>query len=463
VIWTGNILGKNTKGKVLKSVQELNIDAWNKITSSIQSKLPQILYYENFLFDFPQRIYLSKFEGETKEILEYRNVLQDILDSFGKNLSIETHLLSRLNSNADEDKEALEAMLSDISAKLTEVIFSGWEEIFSKSNKEVELAKGKDEQKGWYIEIKIKQGKDRFYIYERSLGFRWFFSFLLFTEFRKERKADSGETLFLLDEPASNLHQKSQHKLLSIFERISNSCKIIYSTHSHHLISPKYLSGTFIVKNDAINYDNLDDFNQNETSIVASLYKTFRSNFPDQEDHFKPILDTIDYEPGELELDKSIIFLEGRNDYYTFKYVSNCLSLNTLYFYPGASVCKYDDKFRLFLAWNINFLALFDSDSQGLKEKKRYIKEISKELENMVFTYEDIDSKWINIQTEDLFCEVDKMKIINSLFPDAKKYEKSKFNTAIESLYIKDFHIDLETDSISKIKKVFEFINKKIK
>ncbi len=106
--------------------------------------------------------------------------------------------------------------------------------------------------KKYYVELKIRQGSDDYSINDRSLGFRWFFSFLIFTAFRRQRSSESGETLFLLDEPASNLHQSSQQKLLQNIESIFSNCKLIYSTHSHHLIEPKWLSGAYIIRNEAI-------------------------------------------------------------------------------------------------------------------------------------------------------------------------------------------------------------------
>lgn len=463
-LWTLPLVGKTKRGKTEVSLVQKDKAGWSKVINFIEEKFPKILYYENFLFDFPKKIYLSSFENETKEEVEYRKIFQDILDSFDGNLTIQEHLISRLENTTPENQESLEAILGDVSQKLTEVIFSSWGEIFSKSNKEIEIKTHKDEVKGYYLELKIKQGKDRFYIDERSLGFRWFFSFLLFTEFRKERKEDFGETLFLLDEPASNLHQKSQQKLLGIFEKLSTKCKIIYSTHSHHLINTKYLAGTYIIKNKAINYDNVENFDQNETEITATLYKHFASKYPDEKDHFKPILDAIEYTPSDFELVEKIVCLEGKNDYYTFKYFQEVVFNNKygLHFYPGSGVSKYDDLFRLYLAWNKDLLAVFDSDTQGKKEQKRYIQQISSELSQSVFTLEDVKTSWKNRTTESLFIQTDKVKIMQSLFPEEKTYNKSKFNTALEDIFINKKSLKLAKQTKENFEAVFKFMEGKV-
>lgn len=453
--WSLSLEGTLGRGKTVKSLYKIDKEAWNKVVHHIEINFfPKILYYSDFLFEFPEKIYLEEIQSEGKKQKEYRKVLQDILDHFGDGRTIETHILERLKSNSEENLEALDSILSEMSSLLTEKIFKSWEEIFEKSNKEIEILINKDNN-GHYIQVRIKQGKDKYFIQERSLGFRWFFSFLLFTEFRKERIEDLGETLFLLDEPANNLHQNAQQKLLNTFEKLTSKCKLIYSTHSHHLINPKFLSGTYIIRNKAINYENDTNFNQDETDIDSTRYSKFVSSYPSEEVHFKPILDSLSYQPSQLELIAKIICLEGKFDYYTFKFVEKILvGKETYHFYPGASVDKYENLFRLYLGWNKDFIAIFDGDKGGIKAKKRYCDEVSLELNNKIFLLSDINKSWDNFQTENLFSEEDKMKIINILFPKEKSYNKSKFNTVIQELYINnhDFSLSLET------KKNFELI-----
>ena len=51
----------------------------------------------------------------------------------------------------------------------------------------------------------------------------------------------------------------------------------------------------------------------------------------------------------------------------------------------------------------------------------------------------DVNKSWQNFLTEDLFSETEKIKIIQTSFPEHKKkdtFNKSKFYTAIQQLYI---------------------------
>ncbi|MCI9628282.1 MAG: ATP-binding protein [Eggerthellaceae bacterium] len=447
--WTLPLYGKTKKGKTEKRLYEANREGWNQVVAFIESNFPRILFYENFLFEFPERIYLTS-EYDVKQNQEYALIIQDILDSFDDNLTVQDHIVSRFKSASPEDESSLDAIMSQMEAKLTDVIMGGWGDVFTTGGDEIVVDIGEDKIGGVYIEIKIKQGHSRYSISERSLGFRWFFSFLLFTQFRKERKNEFGETLFLLDEPASNLHPKSQHNLLKIFEQLSNDCKIIYSTHSHHLIDLKNLPGTYIVQNKSIDYENESRYLRSNTDIKVYPYRSFASTHPNEIDHYKPILDAIDYEPSQLELDSDIICLEGKNDYYTFKLMSRLTDVGTgMKFYPGASVDKYDQLFRLYLAWGKNFLAVFDADRAGTQAKGRYEKDLGPDISGHIFLLSDFDSDWKGYTTEKLFTEQDKIRIIRYAFPMETTYNKGKFNTALQQIYIDGAAVDLDDETIS--------------
>ncbi len=440
-------------------------EIWQEFLTFIEDNhFPKILYYKNFLYGFPEKIYLESFDRAETKLEGYMAVVQDILTSCGDNLNIETHLLKRMRNKEDEaDKQALGQLLSNMEQKLNEEVLQKWDEILGKKQKKtISISYGEDQ--GYFLEIKIKQGGNIYSMKDRSLGFRWFFSFLIFTAFRKSRSADKGETLFLLDEPASNLHYRSQQKLLESLENTFSDCKLIYSTHSPHLINPKWLAGTYIVKNQAIDYDKPEEGNINKTDISIDLYKNFAAQYPDQEYHFKPILDALDYVPSKLELVPLLIFTEGKCDYYTFRYVAEVIFNNQykLNFYPGVGASSYEDIFRLYIGWSRKFIALFDSDEAGEKEKNRYIENIGCDLKNQIFTLENINSKWKNFETENLFSETEKIRIIQICYQGHKAYKKKEFNLAIEHLYIHRTEIKLHKTTITKFKNIFEFLKGKL-
>jgi ABC-type dipeptide/oligopeptide/nickel transport system ATPase subunit len=73
--------------------------------------------------------------------------------------------------------------------------------------------------------------------------------------------------LFLLDEPASNLHSSAQAELLESFEKPLDRCSLIYTTHSHHLINVRWLDTAYVGKNAAV--DSLNFANYMTTRMGA--------------------------------------------------------------------------------------------------------------------------------------------------------------------------------------------------
>lgn len=462
--WNIPLIGRTKKGRKDRDLIEVDEEKWQKVAELLEKNFPKILFYENFLFDFPEKIYLTGDESQpvVKATKQYREIVQDILVSIDEKLSVDEHIVKRFQSGKAEDKSALEACCGDMEARLTDVIIKSWNEVFASSGYEIEVIVDKDAI-GVFLQMKIKQGHARYAVSERSLGFRWFFSFLLFTQFRKERRNEFGETLFLLDEPASNLHPRSQQNLLSVFEQLSNDCKIIYSTHSHYLIDPRNMAGTYIVRNMCIDYNHEISAKQSDTDIRIYPYRQFASQYPDQSDHFKPLLDAIDYTPSALVPQDDIIFVEGKNDYYTFKLIEKIISgSNSLPFYPGASVDKLDKPMRLYMAWGKNFVGMFDADKAGIKAKERYEKELGPDVIGRIFTLRDVSDNFDGFTTENLFSDTDRNRISKMFFPESDGYHKSEFNTGIQQLYVDNNGITFDRETTDNFNRLLSFLERQL-
>ena len=75
---------------------------------------------------------------------------------------------------------------------------------------------------------------------ERSTGFVWFFSFLVW--YSEVRKRNGENLLILLDDPGLGLHAKAQWDLLRyVYEKLANQYQLIYSTHSPFMIDPEQM------------------------------------------------------------------------------------------------------------------------------------------------------------------------------------------------------------------------------
>jgi len=446
-------------GKSRKLVK-LSNDAALKVISLIKKRMPSILYFPNFLFEFPERIYLKNDIEDAKHEF-YQTIIQDVLDSLDNDLNIEDHLIKKIESGEDKDKRALTSLISKMQKKLTEVIFDKWNQIFKKeiSRTEVILTHGNDSN-GPYIEFNIKDDVDNYRLVQRSLGFRWFFVYILLTQFRTFRRKNSN-AFFLFDEPASNLHPSAQTELLKSFEKLPN---VIYTTHSHYLINPKWLENTFVIKNEAIDYDDELKFNSKNTNIAISRYREFAVKHPNQSSYFQPILELLDYRPTNLELVPLSIITEGKNDFYTYSYIQSTIlnSKKQLRFIPGTSSSNLETLISLYLGWGSKFLVLLDSDKEGITQKERYLSLFGSGVENLIMTYEDIEPKWKKFETEKLFTEDDQLLIQKENYPESTAFNKKIFNRSIQELQIQNKKIELSKETKTNFELIFKFLKEKI-
>lgn len=188
------------------------------------------------------------------------------------------------------------------------------------------------------MSVKLKEGDDTYSIRERSLGFQWVFTFLLLTRFRVARIG--GKTpVFLFDEPASNVHQTAQQRLIAALRHLRDKgASVIYTTHSHHLIDSKRLETTFVVQNRSLDYEDDDAYSSRKTNITVERYHTFVGSYPNQPTYFLPILDVLEYRSSALENIPDVIMTEGKNDYYALSFAQSALGIPTpaqLHLLPG--------------------------------------------------------------------------------------------------------------------------------
>lgn len=366
-------------------------DLWRRCHSYILARLGKVAYFPTFLVDMPARIYLKEFDEETAINRHYRYVLQDILDSLEEGLDLEKHVCKRIEEFKDKEKNPswlsiffgspsktpIDSVFQKLSNAITREVLGSWQKIFQRaiSAKSITVEWNVDTEKENlpYASFFVSDGESRYAINERSLGFRWFFSFLLFTGFKQNKTC---RTLFIFDEPAANLHAKAQAELLTSFSRIaSNGNKIIYSTHSHHMINPKWLGSAYIVENAALDYDKSDNFglDTKPTRITATPYRQFVANFPTRSSYFQPVIEKLEYVPPEIIGSGPYLLVEGVSDYYALRLASE-LSSGEYQFklVPGTGSGASGPIVSQMLGQGVKFAILLDDDKEGRKAKEYY-------------------------------------------------------------------------------------------
>lgn len=431
-LWSLSPIGIPSRGKIRKKLIKHSKEKWNKLIEEVSKKIPTILYFPTFLFEFPQQIYVTKSPNESHTNAYYRQIVQDILDSIDDGLTVEEHIISRAKDGRSSARSALEAVLLKMGTVVSKTIFGGWNDMFGKDIPEREIIVRYyieddvelEDNIGVYLEFSIREGESMYPITERSLGFRWFFCFMLFTQFRQYRQ-ERGNALFLFDEPASNLHARAQKQLLDSFEVITSGdqTKIIYSTHSHHMINPKWLENSFIVSNEGV-YDTEESMYAHlsyETDIQVSRYRNFVSENPEKTTYFQPILNAIEYAPSALELSSDAIFVEGKNDFYTIQYfVDVIFNINdSISILPGTGASGFDTLISLYLGWGKKFIILLDDDAEGRRSQMSYIGEWYLP-ESHVVTLGDLSSHWKDFELEDLIEKQDIAQIRKKYYPTKK-------------------------------------------
>jgi hypothetical protein len=197
--------------------------AWGAVVRTISERLPRISYFPTFLVDMPARNYLEEHEDEKPVNRYYRSVLQDVLASLPGDIALEKHVCKRIRDFRSKQnqpawisllfgspsKSQIDSAFQQISNAVTKEVLGSWSKVFQRpiTAKLVTIEWNVDPEHDDtpYASFYISDGESKYSVSERSLGFRWFFSFLLFTAFKK---ASSRSTLFLFDEPVAVFARK---------------------------------------------------------------------------------------------------------------------------------------------------------------------------------------------------------------------------------------------------------------
>ncbi|WP_394269111.1 ATP-dependent endonuclease [Qipengyuania sp.] len=395
-------------------------EIWEHATDFIAANFPKIVYFPTFLFQVPSKIYLEdpvEWKSKEERITNayFVQVLQDVADSLGQDISITRHIVDRVKRKRSDfeaitsffaafmgmdEATQIRAVVSKLSGAMTRTIFGAWNQIFDHtvSNKSVRIEWGLDTERGGipWVQLQIHDGEQPYAVHERSLGFRWFFTFLLFTQFRKSRRSEQG-TVFLFDEPASNLHARAQMKLLESFGKTASERQfIIYSTHSHYMVEPMWLEKAYIVENRGLNFEDEEagsHFEEIETDVILTRYRQFVHKYPDRVSYFQPALDALKFNFGPLMPGRYAVIVEGKYDFHPLRYFQERLKIGRdVLFIPAPSASEAGTLISLLRGMGTKFLVVLDDDGAGRRAARRY-REHHLLTDDEVLTIADLDPK----------------------------------------------------------------------
>lgn len=132
-MWSLSPSGKARTGRKYRKLIEFDKSRWIRLVREIRRKMPSILYFPTFLFEFPQRIYLTEDSNETPTNAYYRLIVQDVLDSIDDGLTIEQHIVERAREDNPSSRSAPEAVLLKMGTVVSRTIFVAWNNMFGKN------------------------------------------------------------------------------------------------------------------------------------------------------------------------------------------------------------------------------------------------------------------------------------------------------------------------------------------
>lgn len=203
----------------------------------IKNNLPKFMYYDDY-YMLPSRISIENLQSDNniensdktaKALLELADIDIDKLTTA---------------DNFEDYKAELEATQLIISEEL----FKYWSTNQNlKINFDIDKVEKTDSQHNRRIvehilDIRVQNTRSgvSLPLKNRSKGFNWFFSFLVW--FKKIQEDKKSTYILLLDEPGLNLHAMAQQDLLKFIYDLSKEYQIIYTTHSPFMIESENLT-----------------------------------------------------------------------------------------------------------------------------------------------------------------------------------------------------------------------------
>ncbi|MCY4361124.1 MAG: AAA family ATPase [Gammaproteobacteria bacterium] len=332
------------------------------MAQEIVRRSPYILYFEDFQDAIPEKIFTNRRSDGFNPA--WYEIIDGIFFNTNSNYSVKKYLGYYSNNNRRADDAR--TVLKQVNNTLQETFTEKWRDL--SGVKEIDHTEIVFQENKKYFEIKISEKDGTTYsVHERSKGAVWYLAFLMKTEFRRKKlREGSGKPIYLIDEPASNLHSTAQSNMVADFEKLVEDTTVIYTTHSRYLISESNVKNTHVVS-------------RKDGCISCVKWGEYIKGKAPNVSYYQPLHDCLQIVPNNLDIpwDRAII-TEGPSDSATLGVMQAVLGEeNTHVIYPGGSASNLSTLISLSLGWSASFKILLDSDSAGKKAKKRYMQEFS--------------------------------------------------------------------------------------
>lgn len=379
-------------------------------TAYLRKRLPVFVYYAEY-DRLPGRISVNQViqhrDNSTLESLIGANVFMALLSMVG------TSLDDLVNINTSE---ALISKLEGVESRMSKRIFKYWSQ-----NKHLkvrfrfhEAAPGDDApfNTGKVFQTRIENTRHEATISldERSTGFIWFFSFLVW--FSEVQKTYGENLIVLLDEPGLSLHAKAQEDLLRfINEELLTKYQVIYSTHSPFMIDSSNL----------LSCRTVEDATAGDGEVLGT--KVNSEVLKANGDTLFPLRAALGYDISQsLFVGEHTLLVEGPSDLLYIQWASQTLETagrvgldHRWTVTPCGGITKVPSFLALFSGNNLHVAVLADL-ADGVRNKVRDIQDSELLQDGHVFVATDYSANERNADTEDILGRAFYVDLINATY-----------------------------------------------
>jgi predicted ATP-dependent endonuclease of OLD family len=256
----------------------------------------------------------------------------------------------------------------------------------------------------------------------RSKGFNWFFSFLVW--FKKIQEDKNSNYILLLDEPGLNLHATAQADLLRFFSDLSKEYQIIYTTHSPFMIDSLNLPSVRTVV---------------ETEAGTKISDTIQEKDPKT---LFPLQAALGYNIAQnLFISEKNLLVEGVSDLIYITVISDLLKSagktgldDSITIVPVGGLDKVTTFISLLGANKLKIVCLLDtfSDPKGKAKLEDLIKGNIIKQKSVKFFDEYTSTNKADI--EDLLEKAEYLQLFNEAFSGEYKVEESQLDASLPTI-----------------------------
>lgn len=425
--------------------------------------IPKLWYFSDY-FSLPCRINLNEFSsGRPTGSLtsEEFKIAKALFELSGLQLS---------DIQSESNFEAFKAQLEATSNAITDEMFEYWS---TNQNLEIRFDIEHAANSVRYLNIRIYNSKHRVTLplKNRSKGFLWFFSFLVW--FSKIQGDKNSKYILLLDEPGLSLHASAQNDLLRfIDEKLTPEYQVIYTTHSPFMIDSLKLNEVRTV---------YDTQNPKVGSVVSDAIEEKDS------DTLFPLQAALGYTIAQnLYVSPNNLLVEGISDLVYLNHFSSILKemgkeglKEDVTIVPVGGADKIATFISLMRGNELSTVCLLDTftDQSAQARLKRMIEQKIIADKKILFYHTVIDQTFADI--EDLFSKGEYLNLYNGAFgttiqiadldtdkpimAQLKRINGKAFNHYSPANYMvkKIGTLTFSTGTIDRFEKLFKMVNTK--